>query len=95
MYNQYVIDDPHGVLAAWNRLLTPYPLALKQAVINKHHSSLRHWRQDYHYANIIERQDPVFLASLSARLIHDVMQVLFALNETYFPGDGANLVYAE
>ena len=95
VYNQYVIDDSQGVLAAWKRLLTPYPPALKQAVIKKHLGSLRYWRRDYHYANKVERKDVVFLASLSARLIHDLMQVLFALNEVYFPGDGTNFSFAE
>ncbi len=57
--------------------------------------SLRYWRNDYHYANKVKRSDVVFLAGLSARLVHDIMQVLFALNETYFVGDGQNLDFAE
>ncbi|MCX6015264.1 MAG: hypothetical protein NT020_06720 [Chloroflexales bacterium] len=35
----------------------------------------------------------VFLASITPRLINDIMQVLFALNQTYFVGDGNNLYY--
>jgi hypothetical protein len=37
----------------------------------------------------------VFLASLSASLVHDIMQVLCAINEIYFPGDGHNLSISE
>ena len=33
----------------------------------------------------------VFLAGLSVKLVHDIIQVLFALNETYYVGDGYNL----
>ena len=57
--------------------------------------SLNYWRTDYHYANKVERRDEVFLAGISARLVHDVMQVLFAINETYYVGDGNNLHYVE
>ena len=37
----------------------------------------------------------MFLAGLSAKLVHSIMQVLFALNRSYFPGDGWNLRLAE
>lgn len=91
--NQVVLEDPHGLIAAWQARLTPYPKGLQQAIIKKHLGSLTYWRTDYHYRNKVERGDVVFLASLSARLIHDIIQVLFALNETYYVGDGNNLHY--
>jgi hypothetical protein len=94
LYYQRAIDDPAGIIAGWKARLTPYPAKLKAAVLNRHLGSLRYWRQDYHYASKVVRQDPVFLASLSARLVHNLMQVLFALNEHYFVGDGSNLTFA-
>jgi len=42
---------------------------------------------------LVERTDVVFLASIAARLVHDMMQVLFAINKTYYVGDGNNLHY--
>ena len=36
-----------------------------------------------------------FLASVSSRLVHDMMQVLFAINKTYYVGDGNNLHYVK
>jgi len=36
-----------------------------------------YWRHDHHYASKVQRQDVVFLAGLSAKLVHDVVQVLF------------------
>jgi len=95
IFNQYVIDDEVGIIARWKQRLMPYPPKLKAAILKKHGSSLRYWRQDYHYANKVARGDVVFLAGLAARLVHDIMQVLFALNETFFPGDGANVKLAE
>ena len=93
--NQMVIDDPSGLIAGWQARLTPYPLALQQVIIEKHMGSLNYWRSDYHYRNKLERGDVVFLAGISARLVHDIMQVLFAINETYYVGDGNNLHYVE
>jgi hypothetical protein len=39
--------------------------------------------------------DKVFLASITARLVHDIMQILFAVNKIYYVGDGSNLRFAE
>lgn len=94
IYHQTIIDDPFGVIAAWKARLQPYPPPLKAALLKKHLASLRYWRSDYHYASKVRRGDVVFLAGLTARLVHDMMQVLFALNETYFVGDGQNLDFA-
>jgi hypothetical protein len=91
--NQMVIEDPDNLIGAWQQRLAHYPPKLKKALLEKHLESLRYWRTDYHYQNKVTRRDPVFLAGLSARLIHDILQVLFALNETYYVGDGNNLKY--
>lgn len=92
--NQVVIDDPFGLVAAWQARLTPYPRTLQRAIIHKHVGSLNYWRSDYHYRNKVERGDVVFLAGIATRLVHDMLQVLFAINETYYVGDGNNLHYA-
>jgi len=91
--NQVILEDPFGLIAGWQARLTPYPQVLKHAIIQKHLGSLKYWRTDYHYRSKVERGDAVFLASLAARLVHDMMQVLFAVNETYYCGDGNNLRY--
>jgi hypothetical protein len=93
--NQVVISDPDGLIATWQARLVPYPMALQQAIFKKYAGSLRYWRHDYHYRNKVERGDVVFLASITPRLINDIMQVLFALNQTYYVGDGNNLYYCE
>jgi hypothetical protein len=93
--NQYVIEDPSGIIAAWKDRLKIYPPALKQAILAKNLASLRYWRTDYHYAHKVERADVVFLAGISSKLVHEVIQILFALNETYYVGDGSNLRFIE
>ncbi len=93
--NQLIVDDPFGIAATWKQRLSVYPDALYEAVVRQHMGRLRYWRGDYHYQSKIARGDEVFLATLSMSLVRDIMQVLFALNRTYFPGDGANLRLAE
>jgi hypothetical protein len=92
---QTVIEDPYGVIADWKKRLQLYPPKLKAALLNKHLESLRYWRNDYHYRSKVKRGDVVFLAGISSRLVHDMMQVLFALNETYFVGDGQNIKFSQ
>lgn len=94
IFHQVIIEDPYGIVTHWKRRLQPYPQSLKLAILGKHLMSLRYWREDYHYKNKVERKDIVFLAGLSSRLVHDVLQVLFALNEVYYVGDGNNLDFA-
>ncbi|MCL2815841.1 MAG: DUF4037 domain-containing protein, partial [Oscillospiraceae bacterium] len=94
IYNQQIVEDPYNIALDWKKRMEPYPQAMKTAVITKHMNNLRYWTGDYHYRNKVERKDIVFLASLSARLVHDMMQVLCAVNGIYFPGDGHNLSVA-
>lgn len=89
--HQQIIADPDGVLAGWKASLAVYPEPLRRAVVAKHLSILRYWRNDYHYLSKVDRGDAMFLAGLTAKLLHSVAQVLFALNRTYFVGDGWNL----
>jgi uncharacterized protein DUF4037/nucleotidyltransferase-like protein len=95
VYNQAVIEDPYGILAEWRERLSIYPAKMKETIIKRHTASLDYWRQDYHYANKVVRRDLVFLAGLTTKLVHDLIQVLFALNETYYPGDGKNLHFTD
>lgn len=91
IYHQAVVEDRFGVIAAWKQRLQSYPPKLKEAILAKYLASLRYWRNDYHYRSKVQRGDVVFTAGLTCRLVHDLIQVLFALNETYYVGDGQNL----
>ncbi|MCL2775548.1 MAG: DUF4037 domain-containing protein [Oscillospiraceae bacterium] len=95
IYCQQIIEDPYGVAADWKNRLTPYPKKMKEAILDKHFNRLKYWKSDYHYKNKASRKDIIFLASLSASIVHDIMQVLCAVNEMYFPGDGHNLSFAK
>jgi hypothetical protein len=95
IYNQHIIADPYHIISGWKERLSVYPPAMKQAILTKYRKSLRYWRTDYHYAHKVERRDPVFLAGMTSKLVHEILQILFALNAVYYPGDGDNLTFAE
>jgi hypothetical protein len=93
IYNQQIIEDPYGKAEEWKKRLAVYPDALKESLINHYSSSLEYWKNDYHYQNKVNRKDIVFLAYITCRLIQDIIQIIYALNEFYYPGDGMNLEY--
>ena len=92
--HQRVIRDPRGLLGAWKRQLATYPEALRSAIIGQNLTVLRYWAGDYHYASKVDRRDLVFLVGLTGKLANAILQVVFALNRTYYPGDGWNLAMA-
>lgn len=94
MYHQVILEDPYHIIGGWKERLAVYPPRLKQAILAKTTFSLRYWRGDYHYASKVARGDIVFTAGMASKLVHEVLQVLFALNETYYVGDGSNLDFA-
>ena len=92
IFNQIIIADPFNIATKWKEDLSVYPAKLKSALITKHTKSMKYWRNDYHFRNKVERADYVFLSSLTNKLIHDIFQVIYALNESYYPGDGNNML---
>lgn len=95
IYNQVIVEDPYGIIQGWKDRLSVYPEALRKSLLKSHGDSLKYWRDDYHYKNKCDRSDYVFMASITARLINDIMQVIYALNRFYFPGDGLNLIFTK
>lgn len=94
IYNQAIVEDPCGIAQGWKDRLIVYPDALRISILDRCSFSLKYWSDDYHYRNKVIRRDPVFCASIASRLINDIMQVIYALNRFYFPGDGMNLHYS-
>lgn len=93
IHNQQIVEDPDGIILGWKARLQEYPVKLKKSIIEKHMGCLRHWHGDYHYLSKVKRKDFVFLSGISSKIIHDIIQVLFALNDTYYCGDGNNADY--
>lgn len=92
--NQQIVSDPDGVLAGWKAKLACYPEALRQTVLQHYREILAYWAKDYHYESKVERRDLVFLVGLTGKLANAILQVVFAFNRVYYPGDGWNLPMA-
>lgn len=77
-----VLWDPMGIIAALKRMATPYPAALKAALIQQFF-----WEADFSLkvaAKAIARRDVSYVAGCCFRSVSCLMQTLFALNEGYW-----------
>ncbi|WP_169193896.1 DUF4037 domain-containing protein [Devosia sp. MC1541] len=91
---QLIAYDPRGELQSWRMELAVFPEILRSAIFTHYRKILDYWKSDYHYTSKVIRLDLVFLAGITGKLVNAIMQVVFAFNRRYFPGDGWNLVLA-
>ena len=81
------IDDPVGMLAAWKKAIGEYPPRLREAILHQHLQAAQFWPGNFHYRSAVERRDTIYTSGIVQQVVHNLIQVLFALNRTYFPGD--------
>ena len=91
LLHQRIIRDPDGVMSGWKLRLAQYPDALHDRLLAENIALLRYRRGYHHYESKVLRGDLVYLSGLSSRLVHAIVQVVFALDRTWFPGDGRTL----
>ncbi|WMJ22302.1 nucleotidyltransferase domain-containing protein [Paludicola sp. MB14-C6] len=81
------IDDPYGIITSYKEKIRSYPKVLKNAIIHRFFDRSNMWLDNFHYKSAIEREDIMFTGSIVKNTVLDMVQVVFALNETYFTGD--------
>lgn len=81
------IRDPDGWLAAVKKRTAVYPEPLRTAVIDRFFARAGTWLGNFHYASAIEREDILFAAPAVLHTLLDLIQVIFAVNRRYYPGD--------
>lgn len=81
------LHDAGRVLSPLLETLSHYPPALKAALVGEGLASLRFWRDNMHLDTALVRSDAFYLQSIMQQIATDLLQALFALNETYYPGD--------
>ena len=81
------VADPAGILARWQGEIAVYPPKLQAAIIRTHLAASRFWPHNSHYTSAVERQDVIYTTGIVQQVVHNLIQVLFAVNQTYFPGD--------
>ncbi len=85
--NMVPVDDPSGLLLGWKTKASVYPPKLREAIISRHLNAARFWPDNFHYKSAVERCDVLYTTGIVHQVVHNLIQVLFAINETYFPGD--------
>jgi len=81
------LDDPFDVIARWKSAVAAYPPKLRKAIVGQHLAAAGFWPENFHYKSAIERRDVVYVTGIVQQVVHNLVQVVFALNEVYFPGD--------
>lgn len=87
LYHMQPVDDPSGILAQWQSDVGDYPPKLRHAIIDRHLRAAQFWPDNFHYKSAVERADSIYVMGIVQQVIHNLIQVVFALNKTYFPGD--------
>jgi hypothetical protein len=85
--NMVPIEDPYGLLARWKSQVVEYPPKLRAAIIAQYLGAAKFWPDNFHYKSAIERGDLIYVMGIVQQVVHNIIQVVFALNNTYFPGD--------
>lgn len=79
--------DPDGVLADWQAKAAVYPEPLRRAIMTDFLGRAGAWMGNFHYESAVRRGDILFTAPIVLHTLMDMVQVVFALNRTYFTGD--------
>ncbi|HET7234103.1 MAG TPA: DUF4037 domain-containing protein [Longimicrobium sp.] len=87
VHSHRVLEDAGGVLARWKAMVARYPDPLRTAIIRRFMGEAAFWPENVHYRTAIERGDVIYTAGIVQLVAHALVQVLFALNRVYFPGE--------
>jgi hypothetical protein len=82
-----IVEDPLGTLARWKAAVAGYPEALRRALIGRFLAQASSWPGNPHYASAVERDDVIYASAIVQQVTEAVIQVVFALNRAYFPGE--------
>lgn len=82
-----IVRDTEGTLARWKAEVDPYPERLRIAIVHRFLGEAAFWPGNPHYAAAVERGDALYAAGIVQQVVHALLQVVFAMNRRYFPGE--------
>jgi hypothetical protein len=85
--NMRPLEDLSGILARWKAAMSEYPPKLRANILETHLQAAQFWPENFHYRTAVERCDVIYTTGIVQQVVHNLIQVLFALNRVYFPGD--------
>jgi len=87
VHSMQVIEDPCGMLACLQEAVAEYPQPLRQAILERFVAEARFWPNSFHYVSAVERADVIYTTDIVQQVVQAVIQVIFALNGVYSPGE--------
>lgn len=81
------LHDTGHILSPLIETLGRFPAALRSALVAEGLASLRFWQGNMHLETALQRSDGFYLQSMLHQMATDLLQALFAINDTYYPGD--------
>lgn len=82
-----IVVDPKGALARWKTQVSSYPEALRRSLLHRFMRWAEFWPDNPHYQSAVERVDLLYTSAIVQHTLQALIQVLFALNREYFPGE--------
>ena len=82
-----IIEDPYGILGCWKTRIAGYPQALRKAIVERYLAEAQFWPENFHYRSAVERGDILYTSGIVQQVVYALIQVVFALNRVYFPGE--------
>jgi predicted nucleotidyltransferase len=82
-----IVDDPRGMLARWKAQVATYPEPLRDAILRRFMAEAAFWPENPHYLGAVERADVIYTSAIVQQVLQALIQVVFALNRAYFPGE--------
>ncbi|MBW3655380.1 MAG: DUF4037 domain-containing protein [Gemmatimonadetes bacterium] len=87
VHSMRIVDDPHGTLARWKAAVATYPEALRRSILVRFMPEAAFWPENFHYCTAVQRADLIYTSAIVQQVLQALIQVVFALNRTYFPGE--------
>ncbi len=85
--SMWIVEDPRGDLARWKEATRTYPAPLRRALLDRFTAEAAFWPRNPHYLTAVERGDAIYAAAIVQQVVQSLVQVVFALNRAYFPGE--------
>lgn len=82
-----VVVDLKGALARWKTRVSSYPEALRRSLLHRFMRWAEFWPDNPHYHSAVARVDLIYTSAIVQHTLQALIQVLFALNREYFPGE--------
>lgn len=82
-----IVEDPEGTLMRWKEEVAAYPEPLRDALLRRFMAEAGFWPDNFHYRTAVERADLLYTSGIVQQVLHALVQVVFALNREYFPGE--------